>query len=80
MSDSFVTPLIVILEAPLSMGFPTQECCCRLPLPFPGNLPNPGIKPTIYNPEGGGEPYLYPTYDRKSFWAQLGKKRISQVF
>ena len=45
MSDSFVTPLIVTLEAPLSMGFPTQEYCCRLPLPFPGNLPNPGIKP-----------------------------------
>ena len=62
------------------MGFSRQEYWSGLPFSFPGNLPNPGIKPTIYNPEGGGEPYLYPKYDRKSFWAQLGKKRISQIF
>ena len=31
---------------PLSMGFPMQECWSALLLPPPGDLPNPGIKPT----------------------------------
>ena len=33
-------------QAPLSMGFPRQEYWSGLPLPSPGALPNPGIKPT----------------------------------
>ena len=32
--------------APLFMGFPRQEYWRRLPFPSPGDLPNPGIKPT----------------------------------
>ena len=35
----------VALQAPLSMWFPRQEYWCGLPLPPPGDLPNPGIKP-----------------------------------
>ena len=31
----------------LSMGFSRQECCCVLPFPFPGDLPDPGIEPQI---------------------------------
>ena len=27
------------------MGFPRQECWSRLPFPFPGDLPNPGMEP-----------------------------------
>jgi hypothetical protein len=27
------------------MGFPRQKYWSGLPFPFPGNLPNPGIKP-----------------------------------
>ena len=30
----------------LSMGFPRQEYWSGLPFPSPGDLPNPGIKPT----------------------------------
>ena len=30
---------------PLSMGFPRQEYWVGLPLPHPGDLPDPGIKP-----------------------------------
>ena len=41
----FETPWTVALQAPLSMGFPKQEYWSGLPLPFPGDLPNPGIKP-----------------------------------
>ena len=45
MPHSFTTPWTVARQAPLSMGFPRQECWSGLPFPFPGDLPNPGIKP-----------------------------------
>ena len=45
MSDSFVTPWTVALQASLSMGFPRQEYWSGLPFLSPGNLPDPGIKP-----------------------------------
>ena len=34
----------VACQAPLSMGFSSQEYCNELPFPFPGNLPYPGIE------------------------------------
>ena len=42
MSDS-VTPWTVTCQAPLSVGFSRQAYCSGLPLPSPGDLPNPGI-------------------------------------
>ena len=42
----FVTPWTVTLQAPLSMEFSRQEYWNGLPFPPPGNLPNPGIKPS----------------------------------
>ena len=33
-------------QGPLSMGFPRQEYWSGLPFTTPGDLPNPGIKPT----------------------------------
>ena len=42
----FVTPWTVALQAPLSMGFPRQEYWSGFPFPSPGDLLNPGIKPT----------------------------------
>ena len=41
----FATPWTVAYQAPLSMGFSRQECWSGLPLPSPGYLPDPGIKP-----------------------------------
>ena len=41
----FATPWTVAHQAPLSLGFPRQEYCSGLPFPFPGDLPEPGIKP-----------------------------------
>ena len=41
----FVTPWAVAYQAPLSMGFSRQEYCSGVPLPSPGNLPNPGTEP-----------------------------------
>ena len=43
--SDYVTPWTVACQAPLSMGFPRQEYWSGLPFPFPGDLPDPGIKP-----------------------------------
>ena len=39
------TPWTIPCQAPLSMGVPSQEDWSRLPVPSPGDLPNPGIEP-----------------------------------
>ena len=39
-----VTPWTVARQAPLSIGFPRQECWSGLLFPSPGNLSNPGIE------------------------------------
>ena len=41
----FATPWTVAHQAPPSMGFSRQEYWSGLPLPSPGDLPDPGIKP-----------------------------------
>ena len=38
--------LTVARQAPLSTGLPMPEYCSGLPFSTPGDLPNPGIKPT----------------------------------
>ena len=46
MSDSLQSHgLYVTHQAPLSMEFSRQEYWIGLPLPSPGDLPNPGIEP-----------------------------------
>ena len=40
----FATPWTEARQAPLSMEFSSQEYWSRLPLPTPGDLPDPGIK------------------------------------
>ena len=42
----FVTPWTVARQVPLSMKFSRQEYWSGLPCPPPGDLPDPGIKPT----------------------------------
>ena len=41
-----MTLCTVAHQAPLSMGFSRQEYWSGLPFSSPGDLPNPGIKPT----------------------------------
>ena len=43
---TLMTPWTAVYQAPLFMGFPRQEYWSGLPLPSPGDLPNPGIEPT----------------------------------
>ena len=40
-----MTPWTVAHQVPLSMEFSRQEYCSGEPLPSPGDLPDPGIKP-----------------------------------
>ena len=64
-SDSFVSTWTVTCQDPLSMGFPRQEQCCRLPCPSLGDLSDPGIKPRspaladeFFTAEPNGKPTL----------------------
>ena len=41
----FTTPWTIARQASLSMGFSSQEYWSGLPLPSPGDLPDPGIEP-----------------------------------
>ena len=55
----FATLWTVAHQAPLSMGFSRQEYWSGLPWPPPGDLPDPGIKPT--SPASLALPWiLYP--------------------
>ena len=40
-----MTPGTVARQAPLSLGFPKQDYWSGLPLPPPGDLPDPGMEP-----------------------------------
>ena len=42
----FASPWTVVCQAPLSMKFSRQEYWSGFPFPPPGDLPDPGIKPT----------------------------------
>ena len=44
----FATPWTVACQALLSVRFPRQEYWSGLPFPSPGDLPDPGIKPTSH--------------------------------
>ena len=62
----FVTPWTSACQAPLSVEFSRQEYWRGLPFPSPGDLPDPGIKPTSPALAGGffttappGRPQLF---------------------
>ena len=51
----FATLWTVACQDPLPMGFSRQEYWSGLSFPLPGDLPNPGIKPTSFmSPELSG--------------------------
>ena len=65
----FVTLRTVACQMPLSMGFSRQEYWSGLSFPLPGDLPDPGIKPTslmspalaggFFTTEPPGKPWIY---------------------
>ena len=76
MSDLFVILWTVALQAPLSVGFPRQEYWWSgLPIPTPGDLPDPGIEPHLLHWQADslplshlGSPYLAYTASKLSLW------------
>ena len=55
----FATPWTAVHQAPLSMGFSSQEYWSGLQLPSPGDPPNPGIEPASLNVSCIGRQILY---------------------
>ena len=56
----FATPWAVARQAPLFMEFLRPEYWSGLPFPFPGDLPDPGIKPTSPAWQADSLPLLTP--------------------
>ena len=86
----FETPWTVVHQASLSMGFSRQEYWTEQPVPSPGDLPDPGIKPgspTLQADalpseppekplsEGGSENYICLVF--KKYCDYLGMMRLS---
>ena len=71
---TLVTPWIVALQAPLSMGFPRQEYSSELLFPSPGDLPDPWIEPMF--PALAGE-FFYRWATREDQRGDTQKKRYS---
>ena len=71
-SDS-ATPWTVAHQAPLSMGFLRQEYWSALPFPIPGDIPDPGSKPS---------PVESPALARRFFtkWHPLGSLKQFHFF
>ena len=83
-SDSFVTPWTVALQAPLSVEFSRQECWSGLWFPSWGALPHPVIEPTSAALSGGfftseppGKPAPLP-FVAEAKWnpGQLGPREV----
>ena len=62
--------LYVAHQAPRSTRFSRQEYCRRLSFPFPGYLPNPGIKPRSPTLQADSLPFEVP--DEAQKWKLLG--------
>ena len=78
MSDSLPPCGLEAYKAPLSTGFPRQEYWSGLPLPPPGDLPDPGIEPMspalagrFFTTEPGLQLELMGTIQKKEFWKML---------
>ena len=55
-------PWTVACQTSLSMGFPWQKYWSGLPLPSPGDLPDPWIKPRVPTLQVDSLPYEPPGF------------------
>ena len=70
----FATLWAIAQQAPLSMGFARQEYRSGLPFPSPGNLPDPGIKPTsLASPASAGR-----FFTTNATWEDPGRSQGSK--
>ena len=73
----FVMPRTVVHQTPLSVGFSWQEYWSGLPVPSPGDLSDPGIKPRSPTlqadsllPEPPGKPHVRLCRTLCSLWVE----------
>ena len=67
----FLTLWTIVLQAPLPMGFFRPEYWSGLPCPPPGDLPNPGIKPTFFTSPALAGGFFTIQYHSLIEWAHL---------
>ena len=79
-SNTFGTPWTVAHQVPPSMGFLRQEYWSGLPYPFPGDLPNPGIKPGSPALQAESLPSEPGNKCSTLFWIQILKSPKSPAF
>ena len=82
----FVTQWTVACQAPLSMEFSRQEYWSRLSSSPPGDLPNPGIKPTslasptlaggFFTAEPPGKPFFLVKFQEFRGYLSGSRKRV----
>ena len=76
-SNSFETSWTAACQSPLSTEFSRQQYWSGLPFPFPGDFPDPGIKPTspvsptvadrLFITEPPGKPFHIPASEFKPY-------------
>ena len=66
----FTTPWTGACQAPLCMGFPSQEYWNGLPFPSPGGLPHPGMEPRSPTLQADSLPSEPPG---KPSWVKVGQ-------
>ena len=83
----FATPWIVAHWAPLSMGFSRQEFWSGFPFLPPGDLPNPGIKPSspslagiFFTTEPPGKPHKVLQKEHNRSYMILIDRSFSNIF
>ena len=64
----FAIPWTVAYQAPLSMQFSRQEYWSGLPFTFPGDLPDPGIKPRSPALQADALPSELPGKSLQTLW------------
>ena len=67
LADSAI-PSTVVYQASLSMGFSRQEYWSGLPLPSPGDLPDPGMTIKITGEEGPSKGNRGDNEDKAEIW------------
>ena len=72
----FLTLWTVACQAPLSVGFPREDYWSALPFPSPGDLPEPGIKPTsLASPALAGRFFTTEPPENPNSWPGPNKQQ-----
>ena len=73
-SDSLRPCETVVHQTPLSLGFPRQAHWSGLPFPSPGDLPDPGLEPTL--PALAGRFFTTKPPELYIFWEENHRVKV----